>query len=386
MAKDKSVSSTDGKSMVAMKPSGAIEIMSGDLSLIQRKAWNILLANSHPDITKKDRYSIPITEICRYLGYKDYATLKECLEKLVTTSIKFNYLKSRDKSDWWEITALLAQAVIKNGVLNYAYSPLLRDKINSHEYYAKINLLIQKNIDSKYALILYEMAKNHYIESKGFGFTPRIPIDDLRTIFGCKDNNMYDNFKYFSARVIKRAVKEVNEKSEIKITPVYHRQGKSVNSVQFKIEAKADKSGMLSALVGPKQRTLQFAGNELYQRLIDEYELTKKQAADIINQYDEDYIREKLVYVTRLKTNGSIKKSIAAATYDAITQNYEVPVEVLPPQKSRLPEIKPGTKIEHKGKRYIIEDGLIVHTSKKSVWTEMDIRQGIANKSIKIIE
>ena len=187
---------------------------------------------------------------------------------------------------------------------------MLQEKISSHEYYAKINLLIQKNIDSKYALILYEMAKNHYIESKGYGFTPFIPIDDLRSILGCSNNKLYSDFKYFNARVIKRAVKEVNSKSEIKITAIPHRVNRVVDSIQFRIEAKDDKSGMLNALAGPKQRELQLAGNELYNRLINEYEVSAQQAVEIINNYDEDYIREKLVYITQMKTKGKV---IAAA-------------------------------------------------------------------------
>ena len=386
MTNDKSIVAPDRKNMVAMKPSGAIEISSGDFSLIQRKSWNLLLANAYPDIIKKEKYSISIAEICRYLGYKDYASLRTCLEKLVTTPIKFNYLKSRDKSEWWEITALLAQATIKNGMLHYAYSPLLREKISTHEYYAKINLLIQKNIDSKYTLILYEMAKNHYIESKGFGYTPFIMLNDLREIFGCTDNKLYDNFKYFNARIIKKAVKEINEKCEIRITVVYHRTRRIVDSVQFKISANEDRSGMLKAIADPKQEELQIEGNELYNRLVNEYEITKKQAAEIIKNYDPDYIVEKLVYVARLKANGQIKKTLGAATYDAITQDYAVPVEVLPPQRNILPTVYLGMKLEYKGKTYVVDDGLVIYLDKKTVWTEGDIRQGLSNKTIKVVE
>lgn len=379
----KRVQSTDGTNAVAMKPSGAIEIISSDVSLIQRKTWNILLANSYPDISKKQSYKIPIANICRLLGYKDYISLSKSIEKLVSTTIKFNYLQSRDKSEWLEITSLLAQATIKDGYLTYGYSSMLQEKISSHEYYAKINLLIQKNIDSKYALILYEMAKNHYIESKGYGFTPFIPIDDLRSILGCSNNKLYSDFKYFNARVIKRAVKEVNSKSEIKITAIPHRVKRVVDSIQFRIEAKDDKSGMLNALAGPKQRELQLAGNELYNRLINEYEISAQQAVEIINNYDEDYIREKLVYVTQVKTKGKVKTSLGALTYDAIIKNYVIPAVEAP--KKMLPAIRPGMKIEYQHKEYILDDSLVIST-KKGTLTEYMIREGIANRKIKIIE
>ena len=77
----KRVQSTDGTNAVAMKPSGAIEIISSDVSLIQRKTWNILLANSYPDISKKQSYKIPIANICRLLGYKDYISLSKSMDE-----------------------------------------------------------------------------------------------------------------------------------------------------------------------------------------------------------------------------------------------------------------------------------------------------------------
>lgn len=374
------------KNAVAMKPSGTIEITSGDVSLIQRKTWNILLANSYYDISNKDKYSIAIKDICRLLGYKDYTALAVGLEKLVTTPIKFNHLQSRDKTEWLEITTLLAQATIKDGRLVYAYSPLLREKISSHEFYAKINLLIQKNIDSKYALILYEMAKNHFIESRGYGVTPYISLEKLRDILGCTGNKLYHNFKYFNSRVIKKAVKEVNDKSEIKITPIPRRVKRTVTDIQFKIEAKDDKSGMLDALAGPKQRELQFTGNELYNRLITEYEVSKKQAEEIINNFDEDFIKEKLIYVTHLKTSGVIKKSIGAATYDAIIQNYTVPPKLVEPKKVSLPDIVPNMIIEYKGKKYTVSDDLVLRNTKGAIMmTEVEIKRGIADQSISIV-
>jgi len=43
-----------------VKPSGVIHISTDEITLIQHKCWNLLLANAYSDLDKQDSYSIKL--------------------------------------------------------------------------------------------------------------------------------------------------------------------------------------------------------------------------------------------------------------------------------------------------------------------------------------
>jgi hypothetical protein len=53
---------------------------------------------------------------------------------------------------------------------------------------------------------------------------------------------MYDEFKHFSAEVIKKAVKEINQVSNIIVTPEYKREARRVVQIRFLVEDNPQKS------------------------------------------------------------------------------------------------------------------------------------------------
>ena len=51
-----------------IKASPAIQIQS-KISLLQRRAWNVLLANAYNDLPDKDIYSVSMIELAAKLGF-----------------------------------------------------------------------------------------------------------------------------------------------------------------------------------------------------------------------------------------------------------------------------------------------------------------------------
>ena len=65
------------------KHTGVVQICSDQISLLQRKCFNVLLANAYHDLEKSDTYSIKIWDVCRALGFHDIAELKDSIIKYI---------------------------------------------------------------------------------------------------------------------------------------------------------------------------------------------------------------------------------------------------------------------------------------------------------------
>ena len=96
-----------------IKVSPAIQIQS-KMTLLQRRAWNVLLANAYDDLPNTDVYRVSVAELAAKLGFnsKNEHYLKEILEALVDYKVKWNLL-DKDKEEEWGVAVLLASADIK---------------------------------------------------------------------------------------------------------------------------------------------------------------------------------------------------------------------------------------------------------------------------------
>ena len=84
-----------------IKASPAIQIQS-KISLLQRRAWNVLLANAYNDLPDKDIYSVSMVELAAKLGFdsKNQEYLKDMLRSLVDCTVEWNVL-GKDKEEEW---------------------------------------------------------------------------------------------------------------------------------------------------------------------------------------------------------------------------------------------------------------------------------------------
>ena len=83
-----------------IKHSAAIHIQN-DITLVQRRAWNVLLANAYDDLPLKDVYRILVHDLALIMEFdsKNEAYLKEALEALVGCKVKWNLLEKDREID-----------------------------------------------------------------------------------------------------------------------------------------------------------------------------------------------------------------------------------------------------------------------------------------------
>ena len=145
-----------------IKASPAIQIQS-KITHLQRRAWNVLLANAYNELPDKDIHSVSMVELAAKLGFdsKNQEYLKEVLRSLRSCEVEWNLL-NKDNKQVWGIASLLASAEIENGICTYGFAPHLRLKLHNPRIYTKLNLRLQNRFTSRYALVLWEVCFDYF--------------------------------------------------------------------------------------------------------------------------------------------------------------------------------------------------------------------------------
>ena len=217
-----------------IKASPAIQIQ-GKMTHLQRRAWNVLLANAYNELPNKEIHTVSVAELSAKLGFdsKNDEYLKETLEALVDFTVEWNIL-GKDKKQEWGVASLLAEARIKNGICYYEYSHSMRQRLHNPRIYTKLNLRLQNQFKGQYALILWEVCFDYFDTNRGTGETPFIPLETFKELMGL-DETDYPVFKVLSRDVIKSAISEINALTDYHIEVEHKRLGRRVAELKFHI-------------------------------------------------------------------------------------------------------------------------------------------------------
>lgn len=215
---------------------------SGELTLFQRKVINCLLFHAYPDLHTQSRFKIHIRELLNLLGLcnNDYKYLREAFRNIRRTDITWN-LTTEDFQDGSEQTEFekwidcswLSWAMSDGTTIHYEFPEPLKAYLVEPSVYSSISLQVQQRFTSKFALILYENCQR-YIK---IGKTKSFDIDVFRKIMGVKEDQ-YKIFRDFNNRVLRPAIKQVNEKTDITVEAIKRRAKRKVTEIQFTVDYK----------------------------------------------------------------------------------------------------------------------------------------------------
>ena len=292
----------------------------GKLSLLQRKFNNVLLYNAYDQLLAQEKHEIKIRDLCELAGFdsNNYAILKETLVSLSKTTVTWNLLGDDDVEEWG-VSTMLSEAVIRNGVCRYAYSPSLREKLYKPELYARINLSVMSKFNGSYSFALYE----NTIRFRGVGSTGWRDVAFWRDVLGIQPGE-YRQFKEFNKKVLKPAIREVNETSDILLEAQFRRQGRRINEICFHI-----KDNPQMPIPFPiKEKLLQQAREEvmgeraaaLYEQLLS-FGLTEAQARRVMEDHDEALVADVLAVVEQEYRAGKVE-NLPAYTISAIRGDF----------------------------------------------------------------
>ena len=91
-------------------------------------------------------------------------------------------------------------------------------------------------LKSKYSIRLYELL----IKFRDVGNSKKYGIDELRSLLGV-ENTEYKTMSLFKVNVLDKAVKEINEKTDIQIKYEQFKEGRTISHILFKLGKKKEK-------------------------------------------------------------------------------------------------------------------------------------------------
>lgn len=277
--------------------------ISGKLTLLQRKLSNVLLLNAYDTLTQAQSHQIDARTLCLMVGYNsnDTDSLRASLRGLAETVAEWDMLDEAGRQEWG-VSSLISYAKLRGGVCEYAYSPALAEKLHDPKVFALINLNIQRRFTSGHALALYENCYR-FVRTGSTGWWP---IELFRRLMGVDGSAYYESFKHLNAKVIKPAVAEVNQSSNILLGPETRKRGRTVTDIRFLIRE------------NPQLAILDLDDGEgvrrgpVYARL-RELGVSDRLARQWIAEHGEEVVREKVDYVAGQKNVRSPVRYLTAA-------------------------------------------------------------------------
>lgn len=226
------------KKRSVIKHSACIQV-TGNLSLLSRKTFNVLLANAYDNLPDTGLFRINVSDLFRRLDVKthDYEILKKALTDLRVQKLSYDLL-GKDGSGEWFNSSLLADAGIKNGVVSYEINTRMRGLLYDPRVYARINLLVQTKFKCKHTLTLFELCVDWLGAKRSEASSGIIPLDKLRELFGTEKS--YPQFNAFNRSVLKPAIREINKLKKktgitVEIEKPLPKHGRKVIGVKFLI-------------------------------------------------------------------------------------------------------------------------------------------------------
>jgi plasmid replication initiation protein len=272
------------------KHTAAIHIQNA-MTLVDRQVHNILIKNAFSNMLKQDMHTISIDNLLTELGhsgYKNYTFIKTSIKKLVSNSINFNLLGKDKKKKWESAITLLSSAHFTQGQVYYSFPKELAAALGNPNIYASLNLNYQKNLSSKYAIALWEYCTEQLDSTNQSKIqTEILNLEKLKQLLGATDK-VYDEFKNLNRFVLKNAIAEVCNITDIDVDYKTIKTSRKVIGVTFEIVRKTISTSDQLSIFGDQTNII-----DLIHETITEQEIyTKSRDLGIEDESIKKFLKE----------------------------------------------------------------------------------------------
>lgn len=205
-----------------VKPGELVDMRAGtDLTLQDRRIFNLLIENAWSQISEDVTHRIPISKL-RGPRHKGGERVSDSIRTLMTTLVEIPAVLDGEPAIFaiqllGGTTRFIDEDNAKATLL-YAFPKELRSIIQDSRYWGRIKAYVMFAFTSKYALTLYEalcLRGNLRVSEQVFS------VDDFRALL-CVEPKKLQLFKSLNQRVLEPAVSEVNGLSDftVEIEPI----------------------------------------------------------------------------------------------------------------------------------------------------------------------
>lgn len=214
-----------------------IQLDTSELTLLHRKSINVLFHNyiqqcAYYNVDHLDEVTIPIDTLKQLTNYKNKngKSFFAEMRRMKKCSVYCLY-KQDDETIQSDITLIhYIEERIEKGVFVYEVSKRIMNILYNPQTYTTLMLGIARIFTSKHSLSLWENCHCYLYKKE----SPFFDIDSLKKLLGV--SKKYEEFKVFNQKVLKKAIDEVNNISDLAIEPIYRRDSKrNITHIAFKI-------------------------------------------------------------------------------------------------------------------------------------------------------
>lgn len=235
-----------------------LRITEGRLTLLSRKLFNIMVAHAQDLKTPgqnapldteaaKKYFWVPLSDIAHDADYasNDTELLKGTLEEFMNIKIHLS-----DERQWTSERLISSVKIVNTSGLGnrggtvwfgYAFPPEVSELVMSPKAYTKLSIYYQGLIRSGSTLALYEVCRRYA--------TNPSHVTGVHTYdywYGVLTGNPVRDepppYKYFKRDILKSSIAEINSITDIDVELIEHKNGRKVESLQFRVDMKRQPS------------------------------------------------------------------------------------------------------------------------------------------------
>ncbi len=207
------------------------------LSLEEIRLMDTIISFIQPEDEDFKIYKIPVSILKELYPTKRkdiYDVVKRTIEGLLKKPIKIERVDEEGNREFF-MANFIADGSYKEGKGYFEVSISARLKpylLQLKEFFTRIPLRYTYILRSSYSIRLYELLKQY--EQTGF----RVDyLPDLREMLGIESEE-YKRFEAFERIVLKRAIKEINEKTDLEVSYKKKKTGRKITHIEFTIKTK----------------------------------------------------------------------------------------------------------------------------------------------------
>ena len=312
-----------------------LRVKKGRLSFLAKKTFNVLIYHAQrlqkPGLNVPpgargggNLFWVPLNEVAFDASFNSNDTQ---LLKNTLTELQDIRLIQEDETQWSSDHIINKVVLYKEDGLNtrggstvwigYSFPEDIQEHIFNPGQYTRLSLFYQGQLGSSAALTLYEFCRRY------LGNPSRLTAAltwqwAYSFLIGSSLEGRVLVYKYFKRDVLNPAIKEVNTSTDINIELIEIRQGRSVHSIQFRVN-----QAVQPYLPFDADRPI--PDEELINELVN-LGMRGPEARSCLQNYGEDRVRNALRYVQqRTAAPGMEKvKSVGAYLRKAIQEGYSI--------------------------------------------------------------
>lgn len=183
-------------------------------------------------------FDLSVNEFSNFMGIdnKDYElnrTLRKKCEELASKTITIN--KGTEKRPKWYTFNWFhhIQYEVGKGIISMQFHESLEPYLlNIQEQYTKYRLGYVMNFKYEHSFRIYELMKEY--EKIG---ERTLPLEELKNMLFTEKDNSYQKYSHFKARVLNKALEEINKFSDLTVTLIKEeKENKKVVGLVFEIQ------------------------------------------------------------------------------------------------------------------------------------------------------